>query len=434
MGSDPPTVRGLRWGEEVAEIDILHHLAVALAVGLVIGLERGWSDRNAPEGSRVAGIRTFALIGFGGGLVALIGREFSVGIAAAMTLGFAGLFLVVRFTQRPHQDVGMTTEVAAIVTFALGVLAGLGHMVAATAGSVGSAFLLGLKPTLHRWLQKMNQQELFAALQLVLISAVILPLLPDQGYGPFDALNPYRVWLMAVVVAVVSFVGYVLVKLLGSRAGALVTGLCGGLASSTATTMALVRLSRDLDASLHAAVASGIVAASATMVVRIVVLAAVIHPPLLVDLAPPFVAMLVVGVGAAIWLWRRRSLDQHVAVITGQRNPLDLQIAIAFAAFLALITLAAEATRLTFGATGLYLLSAASGLADVDAITVSVAQQSLGHLPRDVAVTSLVIAASVNTAVKALLAITMSPASAGRPAAAALCAMLAAGLGALAIW
>ena len=129
-----------------------------------------------------------------------------------------------------------------------------------------------------------------------------------------------------------------------------------------------------------------------------------------------------------------RPLDQHVAVITGQRNPLDLKIAIAFAAFLALITLAAEATTLKFGATGLYLLSAASGLADVDAITVSVAQQSLGHLPRDVAVTSLVIAASVNTAVKALLAITMSPASAGRPAAAALCAMLAAGLGALAIW
>ena len=417
----------------MAEIEVLHRLAVALAVGLVIGLERGWSDRNAREGSRVAGIRTFALIGLGGGLTALIGSEFSVGTAAALTLGFVGLLAVVRFAQPPDRDVGMTTEVAAIVTFALGVLAGLGHMVAAIAGSVGSAFLLGLKPTLHRWLQRMNQQELFAALQLVLISAVVLPLLPDEGYGPFAALNPYRVWLMAVVVAAVSFVGYLLVKLLGSRAGALVTGLCGGLASSTATTMALVRLSRDLDASRHAAVASGIVAASATMVVRVVVLVAVIHPPLLFDLATPFAAMLVAGVGAAVWLWRRRPVEQHVTVAAGHRNPLDLRVALAFAAFLALVTLAAEATRVEFGAAGLYVLSAASGLADVDAITVSVAQQSMSQLPRDVAAKSLVIAASVNTAVKAFLAATMGPASAGRPAAAALFAMLGAGLGAMAI-
>ncbi|HEX9836914.1 MAG TPA: DUF4010 domain-containing protein [Alphaproteobacteria bacterium] len=417
----------------MGDTEALQRMAVALAVGLVIGLERGWADRNAPEGSRVAGLRTFALIGFAGGLVAVIGSELDALVAGAIALALGGLLLVVRHAQSDGADVGLTTEVACVVTFALGTVAGLGHAVPAIAGAVASAFLLGLKPTLHRWLRGIDQRELFAALQLVLISAVVLPLLPDKGYGPHAALNPYRLWWMVVLVAGLSFAGYVAARVLGARAGALLTGLCGGLASSTATTVALARRARTLDRAHHPALAAGIGAACATMIVRVAVLVAAIDPPLLAALAPPLAAMLVAGAAATVVLWRSGRAAPRLAPDSAPSNPLDLRTALGFAALLAIVTLLVEAGRTAYGAAGLYVLAGASALVDVDAITVSIAQLGAAGLARDTAVTSLVIAAVLNTAVKASLAAALGPRTLAVPAAAALAAMVAAGIAAQAI-
>lgn len=411
---------------------LLHRMAVALAVGLVIGVERGWHEREAPEGTRVAGVRTFALIGLAGGLVALLGTEFSLLVAGAITLALVGLMLIARLATTSDPDVGATTEVAAIVTFALGAVAGLGHLVPAIAGAVAAAFLLGSKPILHRWLRGIDQRELFAALQLVLISAVILPLLPDQGFGPFAAFNPYRLWWIVVLVASVSFAGYIGARLLGPRAGVLMTGLCGGLVASTATTLALVRHAGNIDSRLHRTVAAGILAASTTMAARVIILAAVVHPPLLPILIVPFGAGLVASAAMAVWLgWKRD--DGAKADMARPRNPLDLRAAVAFALILALVMILAETVRSWFGTTGLYLLSAVAGLADIDAITVSIAQLASTEVLPGVAVLCLAIAAGSNTLVKLALAIALGPQTVGRPAMLALSVVLAAGALALAM-
>jgi uncharacterized membrane protein (DUF4010 family) len=408
------------------EIDLLRRMGVALTVGLIIGFERGWHERQAPEGTRVAGIRTFSLIGFAGGLVAVLGIEFSAGVAAAITIGLAGLLLIVRLTAAADADVGATTEVAAVVAFSLGALAGLGHLVPAIAGSVASAFLLGAKPVLHRWLRGIDQKELFATLQIVLISAVILPLLPDKGFGPFGALNPRRLWLLVVIVAGVSFVGYVGARLVGSRAGALLTGLCGGLVASTATTLTLARRAKEVDRQFHRAIAAGIVAACTTMFARMAILAAIIYPPLLREIAPPFGAALVVGGSLTVWLWLRGGAGDAAPGVDSPRNPLELRTAVAFALLLATILVATEAVRSKLGPAGLYLLAGISGLADVDAITVSIAGQAERQLASDVAVFSLAIAATINTLVKAAIAGALAPRTVSHPVAIALALVLAA--------
>jgi uncharacterized membrane protein (DUF4010 family) len=167
------------------EIEVLGNLGVALAVGLLIGIERGWHQRMAPEGSRVAGMRTFGLIGLIGGLAALLGRDlggwFATGVLAVVA---AGLIVARWQAVKLEHDIGITTVVAALITFCLGALAMEGRLAVAAAAAVVTALLLGLKPTLHRWLERIEERELLAALQLLLISVVVLPVLPDEGYGP----------------------------------------------------------------------------------------------------------------------------------------------------------------------------------------------------------------------------------------------------------
>jgi len=414
------------------EITIIGRMAVALAVGLVIGLERGWSERNAPEGSRVAGLRTFALIGLAGGIDALVGLELSSVVAAMVAFALAGLLVAVRLAPPPSNDIGATTEVAAIVTFALGLIAGLGHAVPAAAGAVATALLLGLKPILHRWLRALAQREMFAALQLFLISAVVLPLLPDEAMGPYDAINPYRLWWMVVLIATVSLAGYAAMRVLGARAGILVTGLCGGLISSTATTLALARRANTLG-DLGGATTASILATCTTMVVRMAVIAVAVWPPLALALAPPLGAMGLIGAAATIWFWRNGEQEREASPAMAPGNPLDLPGAVAFGALLACIMVLAQASRSAFGPPGLYVLSGISGLVDVDAISLSVAEDAQRSLGIDIAAISLVIAACVNTAVKAGFTIAVAPARIARRVGPVLVGMILVGVLALAI-
>ena len=206
-------------------------LGAALGVGLMVGLERGWRDRDLPEGGRVAGLRTFALIGLLGGLLALLGPAPQLLLASgllAVVLLFAVSF---RRAFDAAGSLSITTAVAAMATFGLGALAAHGHAVLAVGTAVVVALLLDLKPVLHRWVRLIQPPELNAVLQLGVLSAVVLPLLPNAGYGPYAALNPYQLWLAVVLVAALSLLGHIAMRLRGARQGLLWMGFFGGLAS-----------------------------------------------------------------------------------------------------------------------------------------------------------------------------------------------------------
>jgi uncharacterized membrane protein (DUF4010 family) len=380
-------------------MDTLLHLGLALAVGLLIGIERGWHMRTAAEGSRLAGVRTFGLIALLGGLWALIAQELGEVLLGFAFAALAALIIIAHATdKRVNRDHGITTVIAALIAFALGALSLRGHATVAASGAVVTAVLLSLKPTLHRWLQHLEAKELHGALKLLLISVVMLPVLPNRGYGPWNALNPYEIWWMVVLIAAISFAGYFAMKIAGTRRGTLLTGVFGGLASSTALTLSFSRLARRRK-SLGRLLAVGVLVASATMFPRIVLEVSVIHAALVMRLLPALATMMLVMLLAAAWLWRGKPAETDTGELP-LRNPFELLPALQFGLLLALVMLLAEALQAWFGHVGIYLLAAGSGVSDVDAITLSMARLARDGFDPAVAGRAIVLAASVNTLVK----------------------------------
>lgn len=380
-----------------------YRLAVAIAIGLLIGIERGWKGREAEEGEREIGLRTLALLGLIGGLSGLLGAEFGGLLIGLMFIGLAILLgLVYRIKAGQRDDIGLTTEIAALATFLLAALSGLGHMAIASAGAVLMAILLSYKGQLHGWLRGLKRTELTAGFKLLLISVVLLPLLPDRGFGPWQALNPYTIWWMVVLIAAISFVGYFAVRIAGARAGTIFTAAFGGLASSTATTLNLARLAGRKRGG-RTLLAGGILLACGTMFPRMLLVATIVHTPLFLPLLWPALAMALLTYGAALWLLRKsRGGDDVDDLLPG--NPLELTSALAFGALLALVMLLGKALVEWVGDAGVYALAAASGVADVDAITLSLSAMSGQELTERTVALAIVIAASVNSLAKAALA------------------------------
>jgi len=381
--------------------DILLRLGLALAIGLLLGLERGWHDREAGEGNRVAGIRTFALTGLFGGISGWLATLASP-VFPALALFALGLLLMVSYRVRAGtgNDLGLTTEVALLLAFALGVVAVLGGMVPATAVAVIASLLLSTKPLLHRWVRHVRRFELLALFKLALISAVILPILPDRGFGPGAVLNPYELWLAVVIVAALSFVGYVAIRLAGARAGILATGLFGGLASSTSTTLVLARFARAHDG-LASLAAAGIVIAGSVTFLRILALVAVFAPGLVAPLALPMAVMAATGLaGAALIHAGAERAEGATGRIDGIGNPLELVTALGFGAILAAVLLAVHYLGDWLGTGGIYTAAALSGVTDVDALTISVSRLVGEDFAPANGATAILIAASVNTVVK----------------------------------
>jgi len=380
--------------------NIFFLLGTSLAVGLLIGLERGWEKREDIEGSRVAGFRTFALLGLFGGVSALLAEHLGalvLGLAfVAVAAGVTAAYVV--NVQRTN-DASITSLVASLLTFALGAVAGLGEVEIAVAFAVVSTLLLGFKPQLHHWVSALEGKELRAVLQLSLISLVLLPLLPNQGYGPWQALNPYEIWWMVVLIAGISFVGYFAIKIAGTRKGILYTGLFGGLASSTALTLDFARAARYEPASAPL-LAIGVLIACATMYLRMLLVAVLINAQMLQPMLIPVAVMAAIVYATALCYWWRSGQKQQKTKSTPFNNPLELKAAAGFGVLLALVTLLGRALKVWLGTTGIYMLAAASGVADVDAITLSLSRMSQDDMLPHVAVTAIVIAAAVNNLVK----------------------------------
>lgn len=385
----------------MSETDLALRLLAALLLGALIGLQRGWAARNLAAGERIAGIRTHALVGLLGGFSAVLSQALTPWLLPVAFVAVAAIALVAYRARLQHErNFSITGLVGLLLTFILGAVALSVSVFLAAAGAVVTALILDYKAEIHGLLAKLEEHELDAGLKLLLISVVVLPLLPNQGYGPGEALNPYEIWWLVVLIAGISFVGYFAVRMAGARLGILFTSLFAGLSSTTALTLNFARLSRQAPQASRL-LAAGILIACGTMFPRLLVYAYLINPELLGPMLAPVVAMALALYLPAAFIWRRMEQTVSLEKPVLDRNPLDLSAALYFAVLITVILMLGEWLRSTLGDAGIYLLSAASGVADVDAITLSLTRLSLSSIDLNTAVLGIVIAASVNNLVKA---------------------------------
>ena len=376
-------------------LDTFTRLGIALGLGLLVGLQRQRTD------ARLAGFRTFPLVALLGSMCGLLAETFGGwvlfgGVIALAVVVVGGNLPLLRVAE---DSPGVTTEVALLVMFVVGafLMAGSSAIAIAVCGAV--AVLLHLKPQMHSLAAKIGDRDFTAIMQFALISLVILPVLPDRPYGPFGVLNPFRTWLMVVLIVGISLGGYVAYKLAGERAGGWATGLLGGLISSTATTVSLARRSK-VSACSEKRTSFVILIASAIVFVRLAILVGVTVPEFLMHVALPF-ATLAVLLGVFGWL-RYASGTTEPPWVPEQTNPTELKPAILFGALYAVVLFTVAAANDRFGHGGLYATAVVSGLTDMDAITLSVSQLvASGEIVARTGSRLLVIASMSNLVFKA---------------------------------
>jgi uncharacterized membrane protein (DUF4010 family) len=379
---------------ELTTLDLFQRFGLAILLGALMGLER---ERS---GARIAGMRTFPLISLLGAVCGFLAElSGSLWTVAAGFLGVTALTVTGNLLQaRRRPDPGITTEIAILIAFGVGALVHYRQAYLAVAIALAATAILYFKPHLHAFSRKVEQRDLYAIFQFGLVTFIILPVLPDRTFGPFDALNPRHIWLMVVLISGISLAGYVVLKGVGKRWGGPVLGLLGGIVSSTATTLAFGRHARRIpDFSRTAAVV--VILASAVLMVRVTVEVAVVHPPLLRQLGLPVGGMLLAGLIAGGVAWSRFRHEETVAPET--KNPAELIGAITFGLLYGLVLLAVSAGKHYLGSEGVYLVSLISGLTDLDAITLSSARLvSTGVLEPQQARNAVILAILANLAFK----------------------------------
>lgn len=350
-------------------------LALALVIGLLIGVERGWRMREEEAGRRVAGIRSFAILGLIGGLAGIALSASPLFAAVPVAGAVAALLLGYSVDMRRDNHVSATSTLAGVLTLGLGALATTGNMALASVGAGSATILLASREPLHRAIRAAGERDIKALLRLVLVIFIILPLLPDRGMGPYGALNPFRLWTVVVITGAISFIGYFLVRWLGERRGSLLTAGIGSLVSSTAVTVDGARRLRDGAStwSAHAAVAI----ASSVMLARSLLLVAIIAPlafSAFSRLILPGLVVSVVGSAILLYLARRSPGTTDMDAL----KPPGLQLALLFATSVAVLAVASAWAQARWGGESGAILIAIGGLADIDAAIAAV-----GALPRD---------------------------------------------------
>jgi uncharacterized membrane protein (DUF4010 family) len=419
---------------ELETVELLQRFSIALAIGLLIGLERGWQARAEAEGERAAGLRTHALSALLGAVWGAVANRFGGEGAIALGLAFVvfgAAIVLFRYREVSHDETfGATTVVAAMLTFALGAYAVLGDIEVAAAVGVTATGLLALKAFLHAWVQRLTWPELRSGIVLLAMAFILAPLLPNRTVDPWQAVNPYEIWLFTVLIATISFLGYVAVKAAGDKVGIAIAGLVGGLASSTALTATMSHLARECPEQTPL-LSAGALLANAVMILRVLAIVALVDFALIGPLLAPLglAAAVLAGSGTALMLraMSQPSRGQSIDL----KNPLDLAAVLKFSALLTVIMAIAKIATNVLGDAGLYALAAASGIADVDAITLSVARLAREGLDAWTGAMAIAIAVAMNTFAKAALAWLVGGAGLGWRL--ALSAGLAAGAGAAGI-
>jgi uncharacterized membrane protein (DUF4010 family) len=385
-------------------------LGVAVAAGGLIGAER--QQAHAGRTGDFGGIRTFPLLAVLGVLGALLRPALGLSVLGALLLGVTGLLAISYARSDPH-DSGLTSEIAALLTFGLGALAGTPevlpdtprYLLVAAIAAITMA-LLALKNPLHGFMAKVSTDDIYATAKFIVLAVVVIPLLPNRTYGPLDVLNPWKIGLMIALVAGVSFAGYVVARTIGSHRGMLVTALLGGLVSSTAVTLTFAGRAKQ-EPPLASLCGIAILAGSTTMFPRMLVVVGVVDPALFAGLLWPLGAMTVTGYALSALLYRREEKQAQSEDRVPLRNPFELTKAVEFGLLFAVVLFIAKATQHYIGRGGLFVSSALSGMADVDAITLSLADL---HRHADVislatATTGIALAAIANTITKATIAL-----------------------------
>ncbi len=380
----------------------------ALLIGALIGLEREFYQQKK-ERPDFAGIRTFALISLLGSVSAFLTADFGVGL---VVLALGGLILLtsVSLAGSLFQDrsgPGITTEIAAMLTFLFGILVMGEHPAVAIALAVVTSLIMSLKGSLHGAIRSMNSEDIRTTLQFALVAAVILPLLPNRALDPYGLLNPFQIWLMVVLISSIGFSGYILMKILGPSQGINLMGILGGLASSTATTISFSSASKE-QPQMAAHYSRAVIMASSVMFPRIFILVLITHPPLAFKLALPLAVMFLTGLIAIILLMKGKISKQEETFTDFEiSNPLELSTAVKFGLLFALVLVILEVTRTSLGTPGIYLTSFLTGLTDVNAITLSISNlSSNAQINLQVAGIAVLIAALMNTVSKGIIAYT----------------------------
>ncbi len=379
----------------------LASLGIALGLGLLVGLEREWA------GSPVAGIRTFPLITVLGTIAALLAPQFGGWIVAAALIGVAAMVGIGAWGEidaagrSDPTKIGVTTEIAAIVMFAIGAAVGAGFVTESLVVAGVVAVLLHNRQPLHGFVSRMGEGDARAIFRFVLLALVILPLLPNRAFDRYEVLNPFQIWLMVVLIVGISLAAYIASRLLGTRGGLLVTGLLGGLISSTATTVSHARASRRAPETADAA-AFVIVAASTVVFARVLVEILVVAPAMVRTTAPPLLAVMALMIALAVFFFRRVARDS--AETPEQEAPTELNSAITFGVLYAAVLFGVALTKEKFGERALYLVAGLSGLTDMDAITLSTAKlANAGRLAADTAWRLILVGAMANLVFKGIV-------------------------------
>jgi uncharacterized membrane protein (DUF4010 family) len=383
---------------------LVWNVTAALIVGALVGVERERSKALAGNVG-IGGVRTFILFAMAGAVAGWLSQVlaspwlFVATVAAVAALSLAGY--VVQARVKPNA-IGLTTEAAAIGVCLLGGACTSGHAPLALALGIVVSAVLAYKEPMHGLVAKLGPDDISAGLKLLAASFIVLPLLPTRAIDPWGAIRPQSLWLLVVLIAALSLVGYVATRALGSERGTTLTGITGGLVSSTAITLAFARRSRDENGSSDDALGAGLLIAWTVMGVRILVLAGFIHAPLLVPLLLPFGVMGAVTLLAVALLLRRgRHLEPTPAGPIGLKNPFSLTSAIKFGLLFAVVLLVVAAARRYLPGQGYYVVAALAGLTDVDAITLSMAALARdGGTDPLTATGTMVVAALANTLVK----------------------------------
>jgi uncharacterized membrane protein (DUF4010 family) len=371
-------------------------LAIALGVGMLVGLQR----ERSPSSTHIGGIRTFPLVTVLGAVSALLAPTFGPWLAVAGFLGVvaAGVLANIIGMRRGDPEPGMTTEIAMMVMFMVGVMLAGDMRDVAVALGVGTAILLQLKTQLHTWAKRIGDRDIHAVMQFALITFIILPVLPNQNYGPFDVLNPYRVWLMVVLVVGISLAGYIAFRLLGNARGTLVAGLIGGLISSTATTVSYARRARE-SREVEGAACAIFLLATLVMFGRVIAEVRVVAPTHAREIALPLAVMTAATLVCAALALRGHGADGGEMPEHG--NPTELKGALIFGGLYALVLLAVAAAKEYFGDAGIYAAAAISGLTDMDAITLTTGRLAeRGRIEPETAWRAVVLASVSNMVFK----------------------------------
>ena len=380
----------------MVEFSLLNNFLVALALGALVGLEREY-HRFKKKGHDFAGIRTFPLIAMFGALSAYLGSTISVWIlvASVFLIGFLVIAAYYSLTDHTHKYMGATSEMAAFLTFFLGVLCYHGELIFAAALAIIMTIILYSRTLLHNFAKKIKPRELSDTLKFAVVAFVILPFLPNQGYGPHEIFNPYVIWLMVVFISGISFAGYILMKWFGEK-GITLAGLLGGLVSSTAVTSSFAGRSKK-ETKIYLPLVLGVVLANGIMFIRILIEVFVINRTLFTKMLIPMISLAAVTAVFSYFIWRKAAKVKGKVDLS---SPFTLGPALKFGIFFAVILALVKLADVYLSSNGVYIVSLISGFADVDAITVSLSQLAKSSLALDTARNGIVLAALTNVGVK----------------------------------